>query len=158
MLRMPIDRFLTAQANSRAGYSTALHELRAGEKLSHWIWYIFPQLQGMGRSSVAVQFALADASEAIEYLANPTLRARLTEAVATVRGQIEPPRSIPLRTLMGGGIDALKLVSSLTLFERVAASDPEVSALRTHAAAVLEVAGTQGYPRCAFTLAALRAV
>ncbi|GDX82381.1 hypothetical protein LBMAG42_41920 [Deltaproteobacteria bacterium] len=152
---MSTDRFLTAQAKPHAGYATALRELRAGEKVSHWIWYIFPQLAGMGRSDVAIRFALDDADEAREYLAEPTLRARLTEAVATVHTQMQPPRSIPLRTLMGGGIDAMKLVSSLTLFEYVSRGNPDCSTLLAHAEAVLAVATVQGYPRCAFTLAAL---
>lgn len=152
---MSVDRFLAAQAGPRTGYATAIRELRAGEKLSHWIWYIFPQLAGMGRSSVAVQFALEDVDEAREYLAEPTLRARLTEAVATVRSQVQPPRAIPLRSLMGGGIDAMKLVSSLTLFEYVSRDNPELSTFHAHAEAVLAVAAEQGYPRCAFTLGAV---
>ena len=154
---MSIDRFLAAQANPHAGFTTALRELRAGEKEGHWIWYVFPQLAGMGRSDVAIRFALEDASEACDYLADPTLRARLSEAVATVRRQVLPPHDIPLHTLMGGGIDAMKLVSSLTLFAHVAKNNVDCSEMRAGAEAVLAASAGQGYPQCAFTLGALGA-
>ena len=115
-----LDRFLDAQADVHAGYATALAELRRGRKQSHWIWYIFPQLAGLGRSDTARRFALEDLEQATAYLADPVLGARLLQAAEVVLAQVTPPKSVPLVDLMGGQIDAVKLVSSLTLFGLVA--------------------------------------
>ena len=118
-----LDRFKQAQDSRHAGYATALAELRAGRKTSHWIWYVFPQLRGLGRSSMAVRYALADGGEAAAYLRDPLLAQRLVAATAAVRGHVAPVRGAgaPLDVVMGSDIDALKLVSSMTLFARVAA-------------------------------------
>ena len=66
-----MKRFHEAQASSHAGYAAALSEIRAGGKRSHWIWYIFPQLAGLGRSSTARFYALRDLDEAQSYLSDP---------------------------------------------------------------------------------------
>ena len=71
-----LSRFHNAQ---RGSYETALREIRAGHKRSHWIWYIFPQIQGLGYSSTAQYYAIADLGEAKAYLADPVLRERLKE-------------------------------------------------------------------------------
>jgi uncharacterized protein (DUF1810 family) len=77
-----LDRFRQAQDAPDAGYAGALRELRAGEKTSHWIWYVFPQLAGLGRSSTAVYYGLAGVEEAAAYLRDPVLGERLVTAAS----------------------------------------------------------------------------
>ena len=110
-----LERFLKAQVFD---YETALRELRAGEKQSHWIWYIFPQMKGLGHSYNASYYGISGLDEAKAYLAQETLGPRLREATKAVLeingktiGEIMP------------GIDALKLKSSMTLFDRVSPND-----------------------------------
>jgi uncharacterized protein (DUF1810 family) len=156
-----LDRFRQAQDAVHAGFATALAELRAGRKRSHWIWYVFPQLAGLGQSSTAAYFAIANADEAAAYLRDDTLGERLVQVCAVVRGHLTGKDRVHLETLMGSGIDALKLVSSMTLFattaKRLFAAEPRprFATMADHAAAILTVAATQGYPRCAFTEASL---
>ena len=104
-----LRRFLKAQ---RRDYPTALAEIRAGCKRSHWIWYIFPQLRALGKSDFADYYGIADMDEARAYLAEPTLRARLEEISAALLEQ--PGRDPDL--VMGSHIDGVKLRSSMTLF------------------------------------------
>lgn len=109
-----LDRFVTAQDDV---YRQALAELGAGAKRSHWMWFVLPQIAGLGQSAMARAYAIADAAEARAYLAHPVLGARLIEATAAVtaaRGSAEA---------ILGGIDAVKLRSSMTLFAAVA-DDP----------------------------------
>jgi uncharacterized protein (DUF1810 family) len=152
---MSLERFHEAQANRWAGYDTALAEIRAGGKRSHWIWYIFPQIKGLGRSSTARAYAIEDLVEACAYLRDPILRARYEEIVAAASEQLA--RGIRVEDLMGSQIDALKLVSSLTLFraaaEQLAQEDPVYASLAERLAALLEQTTKQGYPPCDFTLA-----
>ncbi|MBA3898115.1 MAG: DUF1810 domain-containing protein [Sphingomonadaceae bacterium] len=105
----PLDRFVEAQT---LGYPGALAEIRRGAKRSHWMWYIFPQLAGLGRSATARHFAIRSADEARAYLDHPVLGARYLECATALQ---DLPISDPVRVF--GGIDALKLRSSLTLFE-----------------------------------------
>ena len=112
-------RFLEAQAGS---WPAALAELRAGRKQSHWMWFVFPQLAGLGSSPMAVRYALGSAAEARAYLADPVLGARLREGVAAMLANKDRSAEAIL-----GGIDALKFRSCLTLFE-TAADDPSVFA------------------------------
>ena len=108
-----LGRFVAAQEQV---YDRALAELTAGEKRSHWMWFIFPQVAGLGHSAMARRYAIAGAAEAGGYLAHPLLGPRLlatTQAVAGWAGR----RSA--EAIMGG-IDAVKLRSSMTLFEAVA--------------------------------------
>jgi uncharacterized protein (DUF1810 family) len=107
-------RFVEAQSNS---FATALAELRSGRKQSHWMWYVFPQIAGLGRSPTAIFYAIADAGEARAYLAHPLLGPRLIDAVAAA---IAAPGSAEA---IFGTVDAMKLRSSLTLFAAVA-DDP----------------------------------
>lgn len=110
---MPHDlsRFVAAQADS---YDTALAELRAGRKRSHWMWWIFPQIAGLGRSDTARHYAIASANEARAYLAHPLLGPRLRACAEAV---VAAPGSA---TAIMGDIDAIKLRSSMTLFAAVA--------------------------------------
>ena len=152
---MPLSRFHSAQARRSAGYDTALAEIRRGRKTSHWIWYIFPQLAGLGRSSTARAYAIRDLAEACEYLRDPLLRARYEEIAGAVSEQLARGRA--LEDLMGSRTDALKLVSSLTLFRAAAQSfageDMTFGSLAQLCDSILREAGTQGYAPCALTLA-----
>ncbi|MBM6400733.1 DUF1810 domain-containing protein [Phycicoccus sonneratiae] len=107
-----VSRFRTAQ-DSGGTYATALAELRAGRKRSHWMWFVFPQVAGLGQSPTAVFFGVDGLAEARAYLADAVLRARLVECCEALLGL---PGSDPVAVL--GGIDALKLRSSMTLFAR----------------------------------------
>lgn len=154
---MSLDRFHEAQAGRWAGYAAALAEIRRGAKSSHWIWYIFPQIDGLGRSSTARAYALRDLAEACDYLRDPLLAARYDEITAAVSEQLT--RGASLEDLMGGSTDALKLASSLTLFRAaancLAREDAIFAALAQRCDAILQQASAQGYPPCAFTLGRL---
>ena len=110
-----LDRFLSAQAHS---YDDALREIRAGRKRSHWMWYIFPQIAGLGFSSTAQFYAIRDLNEAKAYISHPVLGARLLEIS---RALTQLPCSDP--TAVMGYPDDLKLCSCMTLFELVS-DDP----------------------------------
>ena len=140
-----LDRFTQAQDRD---FERARRELDEGRKRSHSIWYIFPQLAGLGSSPMADAYGLQGVDEAAAYLKDSLLRDRLLSVMTVVRRQ-----TVPLRTLMGSQIDALKLVSSMTLFREVArrVGDDEVAA---GAAEILEAAKRQGFSECAFTLSA----
>ena len=151
---MSLERFHEAQAKRSGGYDMAIAEIQAGGKRSHWIWYIFPQIEGLGQSSTARAYALRDLAEACAYLHDPILRGRYEEIVAAVSDQLAS--GIRVEDLMGSRIDALKLVSSLTLFhaaaEQLARSDPTFASLAQRLAALLGQTGGQGYPACDFTI------
>ena len=111
-----LDRFLDAQWGD---YAAALAEVRRGRKTSHWMWYIFPQIAGLGQSSTARYYSIRDLEEAREYYAHPVLGQRLREisgALLELRG------SDPVAVF--GGIDSMKLKSSMTLFAVAAPDDP----------------------------------
>lgn len=149
---MSLERFTSAQDSAFGSYRSALAELRSGRKTGHWIWYIFPQLAGLGSSSMSRTYALRDLDEAAAYLRHPVLRDRLAEVTNAVAEQLQS--GVALTTLMGGSLDAQKLVSSLTLFE-IAAGRLEPAAQPDALAAVirhvLAVAERQGFGRCGFT-------
>ena len=111
-------RFTAAQ-DSGGTYRRALAELRAGRKVSHWMWFVFPQIAGLGRSAMAQAYAISSLDEARAYLADPVLGPRLVECAEAVLDH--PERSA--EEIMGG-IDAIKLRSSMTLF---AAADPSAT-------------------------------
>ena len=103
-----LDRFLEAQERM---YETALKEIKNGEKESHWMWYIFPQLRGLGKSRMAYVYGINGLEEAKAYLAHPVLSARLieiSEALLEHKGK-------EIEDILGD-IDAMKLRSSMTLF------------------------------------------
>ncbi len=111
----PLEHFITAQ-DSGATFGQAMAELRAGSKTSHWIWFVFPQLAGLGRSSTAQAYAIQDLQHARDYLAHPVLGPRLEQAAQAL---LDLPGDNPVRVL--GPVDAMKLRSSMTLF---AQADP----------------------------------
>jgi uncharacterized protein (DUF1810 family) len=153
---MSLKRFHHAQASQWGGYATALSEMRAGRKSSHWIWYIFPQIDGLGRSSTAHEYALRDLDEACSYLRDPVLRERYEEIVGAVAEHLS--RGAPIEELMGGSTDACKLVSSLTLFRAAAGeltqddNSPEFKRLSELCDSILQRTSAQDYPPCEFTL------
>jgi uncharacterized protein (DUF1810 family) len=158
-----LTRFKKAQKQALSGFEAALAEIRAGHKRSHWIWYIFPQLIGLGSSGPARVYGIDGLGEATAYLRDPELRARLLLIATAVAEHLRKETPLPLTTLMGSTIDVLKLVSSLTLFEdaarRLHASEglPEYEALERVAKEILAAAATQGYPACRYTRAQLGA-
>lgn len=150
---MSLARFHAAQADPNAGYDIALAEIRRGRKTSHWIWYIFPQLAGLGHSDRAKRYALRDLDEACDYLRDPLLRLRYEEIGSAVGDQLA--RGVALEDLMGSRIDAVKLVSSLTLFraaaQSLAATNSSFESLATLCESMLGRAAAAGYPPCAHT-------
>ena len=122
-----LRRFITAQDTGQpSAYERAMAELRSGRKRSHWIWFVLPQLDGLGRSAMAQRYGLNGLEEAKAYLAEPLLRSRLEETIAVIADQLAQPGQT-LARLMGGQLDASKTISSLTLF--AAAGLPEAQAL-----------------------------
>lgn len=107
-----LARFLDAQEST---YERALAEIRRGRKASHWMWYVFPQLAGLGRSEMAQRYALRSLAEAQAYLAHPVLGARYRDCVAALQ-DLAPTTA----EAVFGTVDAMKLWSSLTLFTEAA--------------------------------------
>jgi uncharacterized protein (DUF1810 family) len=119
-----VTRFVQAQEDGDT-YATALRELRSGRKRTHWMWFVFPQVEGLGRSDTARYYALRGVDEARAYLDHPVLGPRLREC-AEVLAALDG--SDPVGVM--GGIDALKLHSSMTLFARAAQDDEDRRAFR----------------------------
>ena len=111
-----LEKFITKQEHS---YQNALSEITAGKKTSHWMWYIFPQLAGLGYSEMAKHFAIADIGEAQAYLNHPILGQRLIE-ISTALLQQKSNNA----TAIFGSPDDLKLRSCMTLFSIVKNADP----------------------------------
>ncbi len=118
-----LRRFVEAQ-DEGATYARAVGELRAGQKRSHWMWFVFPQLAGLGRSPTARFYAISSLDEARAYLAHPVLGPRLVECAEIVAG-------LPTRDAerVFGSVDAMKLRSSVTLFARAAPDRPAFTAV-----------------------------
>ncbi len=110
-----MQKFIEAQ---EVVYQQVLSELEAGRKVSHWMWFIFPQIQGLGRSSTAQYYAIKDTEQAQAYLKHPVLGARLREC-AEILLRLKGKTAIDIF----GDIDAVKLRSSMTLFSVVAGQD-----------------------------------
>ncbi len=123
-----LERFVVAQ-DTGGTYDAALRELQHGAKRSHWMWFVFPQVAGLGRSEMARRYAVSGPDEARAYLEHPVLGRRLLECVDALTALDGHDPAAVL-----GGIDAVKLRSSMTLFAR-AAADP---ALRQRFTAVLD--------------------
>ena len=114
-----LDRFLQAQ---RETYVTALAELKAGRKASHWIWFIFPQLSGLGRSPTAQHYAITSLEEAKAYLDHPVLGPRLHECLSALQSSASTSAE-----QIFGALDAMKFRSSLTLFRAAEPADAVIS-------------------------------
>ena len=111
---MDLERFVDAQAGT---YAQALAELRAGRKTSHWMWWVFPQVAGLGMSGTSQAYAVADLAEARAYLQHDVLGPRLLECCQALLALEDASAERVL-----GSVDAMKLRSSMTLF---AAADPD---------------------------------
>jgi uncharacterized protein (DUF1810 family) len=107
-----LQRFLDAQDRNGA-FDQAVDELRRGRKRSHWMWFVFPQLRGLGSSPMAVRYGIASLDEARAYLSHPVLGSRLVECAEIVAGTEGGNAEAML-----GSVDAVKLRSSMTLFAR----------------------------------------
>jgi uncharacterized protein (DUF1810 family) len=116
-----LQRFLDAQAGV---YEGVLAELRSGHKTGHWIWFVFPQMAGLGRSWTSQHYALASLDEARAYLAHPVLGARLRACAEAVLAA--DARSA---ATIFGELDAMKVRSSMTLFHRAAPAEPVFAAV-----------------------------
>ena len=112
------ERFVSAQ-NAGGTYGRAVGELRRGLKTSHWMWFVFPQIAGLGYSPTSRVYAITSLAEARAYLAHPVLGARLTECAGVLAGL----RSRTAEQVFGE-VDALKLFSSMTLFRHAAPGEP----------------------------------
>ena len=121
MLQPTLTRFLDAQART---YQTALAEINAGRKRSHWMWFIFPQVQGLGLSETARFYAIRDVQEAAAYARHPVLGPRLVEISTALLGL---PSSDAYAIM--GSPDDVKLRSSMTLFAAVPGADPVFGAV-----------------------------
>jgi uncharacterized protein (DUF1810 family) len=113
-----LERFVAAQ-DQGGTYDAAVTELRAGRKRSHWMWFVFPQIAGLGQTAISRRYAISSLAEAQAYLAHPVLGPRLIECagiVAGLQGSTAPD--------IFGGIDAMKLRSSMTLFARADPGNP----------------------------------
>jgi uncharacterized protein (DUF1810 family) len=108
-----LQRFVAAQAPV---YDDVIAELRRGRKTSHWMWFVFPQIAGLGHSEMSRRYAIASLDEARAYVADPVLGARLRECTQAL---LEAPAGRSAQDIFGS-IDALKLRSSMTLFHRAA--------------------------------------
>jgi len=116
--RYGLERFVAAQ-NRGGTYEAAVDELRAGRKRSHWMWFVFPQIAGLGQSPTSRKYAISSLDEARAYLAHPVLGPRLIEAARSV-AELEGRTAEEIF----GGIDAIKLRSSMTLFAYADSANP----------------------------------
>jgi uncharacterized protein (DUF1810 family) len=113
-----LRRFVDAQEDA-AIYARALGELRAGRKQGHWIWFVFPQIAGLGSSPMSQAYAIRSLDEARAYLAHPVLGPRLRESTEALLAAAPGTSAEAIL----GGIDAIKVRSSMTLFHRAAPSE-----------------------------------
>lgn len=113
-----IERFVEAQKTPYADYQLALSEIVKGRKISHWIWYIFPQLRGLGHSRRSYYYGIADRAEAAAYLNHPVLGPRLREISEELLAHTNKSAEY-----IFGGIDAAKVKSCMTLFNCISPND-----------------------------------
>jgi uncharacterized protein (DUF1810 family) len=111
-----LSRFVSAQDGV---YDRAVTELRRGRKTSHWMWFVFPQIAGLGRSATAQQYAIGSLDEARAYLQHPVLGPRLLECASVLADNLDATAD-----QIFGDVDAMKLRSSMTLFQRAAPDEP----------------------------------
>lgn len=113
MLKVNLDRFLTAQ---RDVYDAALNEIRTGKKRTHWMWFVFPQIIGLGSSATSKAYAMSSIAEAKAYLAHPVLGERLRAITEAMNASVYTDPAAML-----GTVDAMKFQSSITLFDLMSA-------------------------------------
>jgi uncharacterized protein (DUF1810 family) len=111
-----LARFVAAQQGT---YDQAVAELRRGRKTGHWIWYVFPQIAGLGMSPTSQRYAIGSLDEARAYLQHPVLGRRLVEAASVLLGNTDSTAEQIL-----GELDAMKVRSSMTLFQRAQPDEP----------------------------------
>jgi uncharacterized protein (DUF1810 family) len=151
-----LSRFVEAQNRPHVGLREALDEISGTGKRGHWIWYVFPQIAGLGDSNMSRTYAIADVEEGEAYLRDPILRPRLLAAIAAVAAQVSRGQRVDV--VMGSSIDTQKLVSSVTLFRHLAARLERTENLEhchelvEAADIVLRAAVLEGYPPCRHTL------
>lgn len=116
-----VERFVVAQKGSgfTDSYEHALAQIQRGRKVTHWIWYVFPQLTALGKSNIAREYGISGLQEATDYLAHPVLGRRLVE-ISRALLELETRDAVAVL----GHIDAVKLRSSMTLFSLVEGADP----------------------------------
>jgi uncharacterized protein (DUF1810 family) len=149
-----LSRFTIAQdggaSHDRSGtaYEVALKEIRNGAKVGHWMWFIFPQ-GPFGESEMSQRYAIKNRDESLAYLQHEILRSRLHKIATATAEQLE--RGADPNVLMGGEIDCMKLVSSMTLFQQAAeeSNDLEVGAITER---VLALLASHGWPICSKTI------
>jgi len=152
---MDLQRFKDAQNDPFNGFDTALREIRAGAKRGHWVWYVLPQLRGLGQSSMALHYGIDGESEAVAYLRDEQLRDRLAVIIAAL---VSHRHHATLTRVMGSRLDAMKAMSSMTLFAAVARTlhaAGECAAcgqIAESAEEILSWGEAEGLARCAFTL------
>jgi uncharacterized protein (DUF1810 family) len=154
-----LQRFFDAQSNGDpAPLSVAINELEAGKKQTHWIWYVFPQLRGLGLSSHAEFYGIADKEEAIAYLQDPLLAERYRVCLEAIITHLRQGQR--LEAILGP-VDALKTISSVTLFRHLLQAEPALT--QTGPATFLplmddffELLSRDGNQPCERTLHALR--
>jgi uncharacterized protein (DUF1810 family) len=118
-----LDRFVTAQDHGDI-YDRALTELRRGRKQSHWMWFVLPQVTGLGSSGMAQKYGISSRDEAAAYVAHPVLGERLRACVAAL---LDLPGNDPVQVV--GAVDSLKLRSSMTLFDAAVPDEPGFAAV-----------------------------
>ena len=167
-LNVDVGRFVAAQREDDT-IATALRELRAGRKRSHWVWFVLPNVAGLGSSGTAKEFAIASREEAEAFVANAELRSNLVAAVEAV-GKWARKGKPKLDVVMGSAVDTRKLVSCCVLFETVArqrqqqqqrrrvgggadVEEQQYAALVEACRVVLDAAEEQGWGTCTFTRA-----
>ena len=117
-MEITITRFIEAQKEAYAGYIQALNEIKQGKKISHWVWYIFPQVKDLGHSNMANYYGIVDKEEAKQYLAHEVLGARIREITEALLAHKGKKASDIL-----GNIDAKKVRSCMTMFDCISPND-----------------------------------
>ena len=153
-----LQRFLDVQAGKKThpSYELVINEMRHGNKKTHWIWYIFPQLHGISLSINSMKYGIANRAEAEAYIMHPILGPRLTEMTRIVLSHLTQSHS-KLHTMMNTTIDAKKFMRCMTLFTEVAPhvynmSSPWIEEFLDAANQIITIARKQGYKRSYTTL------
>ncbi len=139
-------------------------EIQSGRKRGHWIWYVFPQISGLGASELSRKFAIENEEEAEAFLRDHELRSRLFAITNALVEQIRGDGARSLQAVMNSEVDARKVVSSLTLFRDIARTLGETGTTDVYgpfaavADEVLVIAASQGYPPCEHTLRRLGSI